>query len=30
MAMLIDGSAQAVITTGAAEATSHSWSPRLP
>ena len=30
MAMLIDGSAQAVITTGAAEATSPSWSPRLP
>jgi TolB protein len=30
LAMLIDGSAQAVITTGAAEATSPSWSPRLP
>ena len=30
MAMLIDGSAQAVITTGSAEATSPSWSPRLP
>jgi TolB protein len=30
MATLIDGSTQAVITTGAAEATSPSWSPRLP
>ena len=30
MAMLVDGSAQAVISTGAAEATSPSWSPRLP
>ena len=30
LAMLIDGSSQAVITTGAAEATSPSWSPRLP
>ena len=30
MAMLVDGTAQAVISTGAAEATSPSWSPRLP
>lgn len=30
MAMLIDGSGQAAITTGTAEATSPSWSPRLP
>jgi TolB protein len=29
-AMLADGSAQAPITTGATEATSPSWSPRLP
>jgi TolB protein len=29
-AMLTDGSAQTAITTGAAEATSPSWSPRLP
>jgi TolB protein len=29
-AMLADGSAQTLITTGSAEATSPSWSPRLP